>query len=615
MAKIIESSNIDIVDFNKRMILFLPLMSDYQDRSGYGQHGSVNFLDNDLISQYKLNGNLLDSKSANHLSMNGSLNYAEGKFGQSIYQDGLSVNNYLKANSASNLNPNSVSLLARVFIKKNFQGTQTKQAEDGDVQHDVGILSGAYWKGRVGVDPVGIMVRYTIPNTSYGSMVFGVTGYLSSANSQAIRGVVTDAVTGDVLSTGYNTDSPLTNGQMLWRTMQAQGNDLIVTIEFRNLVDVYVNSFYLFGGRDGVVGKSGQYDMIISDGQIRFNVNNGTTNANAQGGAVIPVNQWAAIAATYDGTTAYTYLNGAQTASTSFSGSLAQTTNQLLVGKGNIFSCIGYMNIDDVRVYGSGIRQKSVIDYSFALDEWSADNIPGFLSEWCYFDGLGKYIQRANFNMPSNNQMAFSFFHKTDLSVANLKNYHTIFSDARQQQGTAVGFIWLMVGQSGDILFNYADQVAGQYGSYCTWSSVVTDNLPHHYVINIDWQNKKAWLYKDGVLQGTEKTLHANTLTPTFNTRTVYIGAYSSSHWAKLNGYLKQFGLFDKLLSLSEISSLYNQGNGNLRYNLTTLQLPFNIAASQPKYSADCKDSFLAEASTIKPNVIASQSDYNAQVS
>jgi hypothetical protein len=79
----------------------------------------------------------------------------------------------------------------------------------------------------------------------------------------------------------------------------------------------------------------------------------------AGGGAVLGLNTWSFLAATYDGTTLRTYVNGVRVASRTVGGSIFTTTDPLRIGgdwSGEMFTG----QIDNVRIYNVALSQTQI---------------------------------------------------------------------------------------------------------------------------------------------------------------------------------------------------------------------------------------------------------------
>src|SRR5258705_89543 len=78
------------------------------------------------------------------------------------------------------------------------------------------------------------------------------------------------------------------------------------------------------------------------------------------GTAVVPVNTWTYLAATYDSATLRLYVNGVQVSSVARTGSLATSTNPLQIGGDSIFGQYFRGLIDEVRVYNGALTATQV---------------------------------------------------------------------------------------------------------------------------------------------------------------------------------------------------------------------------------------------------------------
>lgn len=219
--------------------------------------------------------------------------------------------------------------------------------------------------------------------------------------------------------------------------------------------------------------------------------------------------------------------------------------------------------IDDFRIYDDDLRAKNILDIYNEGNGYENDPptfSTGKINNAADFDGLGKYVQILTFSMPTNTETSFVAWIKP---ASDITSTNTIFSDSSQIQGTSVGYFWVYIGNSGgiDILMNYADQVAGNYGKTETWAGVITKGSWNHIVLNVDWTNKTAELFVNNVSQGS-KNLHADTLPPESDGKTIYIGAYGTSHWHKFRGAIDDVRIYSRVLTLSEISAIYNDNAG-----------------------------------------------------
>jgi hypothetical protein len=75
----------------------------------------------------------------------------------------------------------------------------------------------------------------------------------------------------------------------------------------------------------------------------------------ATGSAMVPVNTWTHLAATYDGTTLRLYVNGTQVGTQAVSGALVVSTGVLRIGGNNLWGEFFQGRIDEVRIYNRAL--------------------------------------------------------------------------------------------------------------------------------------------------------------------------------------------------------------------------------------------------------------------
>ena len=81
---------------------------------------------------------------------------------------------------------------------------------------------------------------------------------------------------------------------------------------------------------------------------------------NALGSATLPLNVWTHIAVTFDGGNLRFYANGALTATTAVSGSMAASTGVLRIGGNSIWSEWFQGVIDEVRIYNRALSASEI---------------------------------------------------------------------------------------------------------------------------------------------------------------------------------------------------------------------------------------------------------------
>src|SRR4029453_12276095 len=91
---------------------------------------------------------------------------------------------------------------------------------------------------------------------------------------------------------------------------------------------------------------------------IRRTADSGDTDAT--GSAVLPLNTWVHVAATYDGATLRTFVGGQQVAATSASGAIATSTEPLRIGGNSIWGEYFSGAIDEVRIYNRALTAAEI---------------------------------------------------------------------------------------------------------------------------------------------------------------------------------------------------------------------------------------------------------------
>lgn len=88
-------------------------------------------------------------------------------------------------------------------------------------------------------------------------------------------------------------------------------------------------------------------------------------------------------------------------------------------------------------------------------------------------------------------------------------------------------------------------------GNRVSNSGNIFDGL-YHYVVGVN-DGARSYLYVDGILKNSV----VNAIGQNFSEREVRIGSYVSSYY--FNGYLDDVRVYNRALSSSEISQIYNQ--------------------------------------------------------
>ena len=151
------------------------------------------------------------------------------------------------------------------------------------------------------------------------------------------------------------------NGTSNWVTVPDSNNlDLIngMTLE------AWVFPTSTTGVRDILIKEGSNIDVYNlyarnGAGRPESNVFVGGTNRAAQG-TVLATNVWTHVAGTYNGATVRLFINGAQVASTAFSGSIATSAGPLRIGGNSIWGEFFQGRIDEIRIYNRALTQAEI---------------------------------------------------------------------------------------------------------------------------------------------------------------------------------------------------------------------------------------------------------------
>lgn len=190
------------------------------------------------------------------------------------------------------------------------------------------------------------------------------------------------------------------------------------------------------------------------------------------------------------------------------------------------------------------------------------------------YTGSGKINQAANFVGTSyinvGSTSSFSFIQNTGVFSISFWMKTTSFSTLYYPFGntptssekgffiskTAAGAIQIQV-------FNGTGN-ANSLVSYNTVNSVISDNNYHHIVIVIDKATTTVKIYKDSVLQTTGSNTSLWNLSSGNSSRTLNIGSinWTTPTTFSFNGSLDEIGIWNRVLTQSEITELYNSNVG-----------------------------------------------------
>jgi hypothetical protein len=105
------------------------------------------------------------------------------------------------------------------------------------------------------------------------------------------------------------------------------------------------------------------YSLYAADGAAKppaGYIDKSGTDYNATGTSVLPLNTWTHLATTYNGSAIRLYVNGAQVASRSVSGTIASSTSPMRIGGNSVWGEYFKGLIDEVRVYNTALTQAQI---------------------------------------------------------------------------------------------------------------------------------------------------------------------------------------------------------------------------------------------------------------
>ncbi len=215
-------------------------------------------------------------------------------------------------------------------------------------------------------------------NSSYSSIAQATTQTPPPVSDSLMLGLSFNEGAGSTTQdiSGHDNTGTLQNGTT-WNTTGKYGNSLtfdgsssFVAIQDSNALDLtnsmtisaWIYPTSLSAGINTILakedGSSVSYDLIANDDtnvpQIYLGGSTYLRGTNQP-----PLNTWSYIAATFDGSTIKLYVNGVLISSSSFSGTLSASSNQLTIGKspwGEYFQG----RIDDVRIYNVVLSQSEI---------------------------------------------------------------------------------------------------------------------------------------------------------------------------------------------------------------------------------------------------------------
>ncbi len=357
----------------------------------------------------------------------------------------------------------------------------------------------------------------------------------------------------------------------------------------------YTSRQSIFVKSDGATnsGSSFVYEVGNTSGKTTATLFIGATNITLTSTATLTSGVWTHLAFTYDNSNLKIYINGTLDSTVSGSGTINNTTNDTTFGA---YSSLGSLwlngSLDEIGIWNTSLtaleinkiynagrgnsypfidnKKTSLISY-YKLDGNSTDSVSsanGTDTSITYSAGNGKIVQGAGFNGTSSNILLPNndWSATTGYSMQAWLKTTSILESAIIDRDNAVGagriFQFRMeatTGKIGFIRFDSSTSVVTNIQS----SGAINDGNWHHIVVTFD-NTIGSKIYVDGTSVASDSV--------TTNNRggtgsAPYIGIFNgaTTPW---NGALDEIAIWNRGITSSEVTELYNGGMG--------IQYPFN---------------------------------------
>lgn len=182
----------------------------------------------------------------------------------------------------------------------------------------------------------------------------------------------------------------------------------------------------------------------------------------------------------------------------------------------------------------------------------------------CYsFNGLSSYIEVPNsstIDMPDNQDFSISYWIKTN--AANNNGIPLV----KTNYGSWNGYLFFAENTNSGYC-NSAGQLsfyvgASAQGDACANTGICSDNANWYYITGIHKSSsKQTFLYVNGVLQNDIGAKASSAVTN--NLKNLYFGAcYTGSSYVQFfNGFLDGVRFYNRILTQTEITALYNEAD------------------------------------------------------
>jgi hypothetical protein len=178
------------------------------------------------------------------------------------------------------------------------------------------------------------------------------------------------------------------------------------------------------------------------------------------------------------------------------------------------------------------------------------------------FNGTTSYVQLGDVMDVGTSSWSYSFWFKSP----NAFTTQVLFS--KSLAGSSIGRVWSTI-ENNRVSFNFQADSSSVITTQMAASNIA-NNTWYHVVLVLD-RTDKLKMYINGALYPITVFTGTNNLTPytstNYNTNHPFrIGAYTSADNTTpsgfLNGQIDAFNVYNRVLTESEVTELYNSGNG-----------------------------------------------------
>ena len=318
-------------------------------------------------------------------------------------------------------------------------------------------------------------------------------------------------------------------------------------------VKVKTDDFNYFFSFDGTHTTGFGLSYRANYDEIWWFYRNSSNNNSIIHSDTIVLNEWTHIVATTNGSSAQFYTNGVLSEETSDNAYSYSYNEDLHFG--NLYDLAQNSNSDigQIRFYKGGLTADEVMqNYLFTKNDYpngANGTISGATWSADYFDfnGSNDVITLDNSKVSSNTVRSYSCWFNRD------GNGYLIANTNGSSYGAHLSI------ESGNLNAWVYNEAQNAYYTFLNGSHSTTAGTWHHAALTWGENASDCKLYLDGVLKETESSTSGSLLSSAAPDE-VRIGRYTSTYF---DGKISKVKMYDKILTLSEVTELYNEGSGN----------------------------------------------------